>query len=164
MYIQLDLHTKAFKTVILGNRQLFFMSSFYWKYLQIISGNFFRNLLQNKHLLNIFSVLNAALRQQRWTDENILTIQDNHTSVSQNWESPKHVLASPVALLLPGKKESSCQCWIHGFNPRIRKIPWGRKWQPIPVFLTGKSHGQRSLAGYSSGGCKRIRYNLMTKQ
>ena len=26
---------------------------------------------------------------------------------------------------------------------------WRRKWQPTPVFLPGKSHGQRSLAGYS---------------
>ena len=29
------------------------------------------------------------------------------------------------------------------------KIPWRRKWQPIPVFLSEKSHGQRSLTGYS---------------
>ena len=26
--------------------------------------------------------------------------------------------------------------------------------QPAPVFLPGKSHGQRSLAGYSQWGCK----------
>ena len=26
---------------------------------------------------------------------------------------------------------------------------WSRKWQPIPVFLTGKFHGQRSLTDYS---------------
>ena len=31
--------------------------------------------------------------------------------------------------------------------PRIGKIPWRRKWQPIPVFLPGKSHGQRRLVG-----------------
>ena len=30
----------------------------------------------------------------------------------------------------------------------------GRKWQPIPVFLPGKSHVQRSLVGYSPWGCK----------
>ena len=29
------------------------------------------------------------------------------------------------------------------------EIPWGRKWKPAPVFLPGKSHGRRSLAGYS---------------
>ena len=31
-------------------------------------------------------------------------------------------------------------------------------------FLPGKSHGQRSLAGYSSLGPQRVRYNLATKQ
>ena len=31
----------------------------------------------------------------------------------------------------------------------IGKIPWRRKWQPTPVFLAGKFHGQRSLASYS---------------
>ena len=31
-----------------------------------------------------------------------------------------------------------------------------RKWQPTPVFLPGKSHGQRSLVGYSSWGCKEL--------
>ena len=31
---------------------------------------------------------------------------------------------------------------------------WRRKWQPIPVFLPGESHGQRSLAGYSLWGRK----------
>ena len=46
-------------------------------------------------------------------------------------------------------KESACQCKRCGFNPWSRKIPWRRTWQPTPVFLPGKSHGQRSLAGYS---------------
>ena len=32
-----------------------------------------------------------------------------------------------------------------GFNPSVRKIPWRRKWQPTPVFLPGKVHGQGSL-------------------
>ena len=31
---------------------------------------------------------------------------------------------------------------------------WRRKWQPTSVFLPGKSHGQRSLVGYSAWGCK----------
>ena len=28
------------------------------------------------------------------------------------------------------------------------------KWQPTPVLLPGKSHGQRSIVGYSPWGCK----------
>ena len=34
----------------------------------------------------------------------------------------------------------------------VGKILWRRKWQPTPVFLPGKFHGQRSLAGYSPWG------------
>ena len=34
------------------------------------------------------------------------------------------------------------------FDPWVRKIPWGREWQPTSVFLPGESHGQRSLAGH----------------
>ena len=36
------------------------------------------------------------------------------------------------------------------------KIPWSRRWQPMPVFLHRKFHGQRSLTGYSSGGRKEL--------
>ena len=40
------------------------------------------------------------------------------------------------------------------FDPWVRKIPWSRQQQPTPVFLPGKFHGQRSLAGYSPQGHK----------
>ena len=54
-------------------------------------------------------------------------------------------------------KELACQCRgckRHGFDAWVRKIPWRRSWQPTPIFLPGKSHGQRSLAGYSPQGVK----------
>jgi len=51
-------------------------------------------------------------------------------------------------------KESACLGRRHRFNPRVGKIPWRRKWQPTLASLPGKSHGQRSLAGYSPWGCK----------
>jgi len=41
-----------------------------------------------------------------------------------------------------------------GFDPWVGKIPWRRKWQPVPILLPGKSHGQRILAGYSPWGRK----------
>ena len=52
--------------------------------------------------------------------------------------------------------------WLRGclqwgrpwFDPWVGKIPWRRKWQPTPVSLPGKFHGQRSLAGYSPWGHK----------
>ena len=54
-------------------------------------------------------------------------------------------------------KEPICQCRRCkrcGFDPWVGKIPWRRAWQPTPAFLPGESHGQRSLAGYSSWGHK----------
>ena len=49
-------------------------------------------------------------------------------------------------------KEPTCQCRRPGFDTWVRRIPWRRKWQPTPVFLTGKLHGQRNLVGYSPWG------------
>ena len=68
--------------------------------------------------------------------------------------------AGPVIKGLPrwiSSKESTCKAgdagdasWILG-----REDPWRRKWLPTPVFLTGKSHGQRILVGYSPWDHKR---------
>ena len=38
--------------------------------------------------------------------------------------------------------------------PRVGRFSWRRKWQPTPVSLPGKPHGQRSLVGYSPWGLK----------
>ena len=43
-----------------------------------------------------------------------------------------------------------------GFDPWVGKIPWTREWLPTPVLLPGEFHGQRSLTGYSSWGCKEL--------
>ena len=61
-------------------------------------------------------------------------------------------------------EEPAWQCRRGRFNPQSRKIFWWRKWQPSPVFLLGKSHGERSLVGYSPWGRKRIGQDLVTKQ
>ena len=43
------------------------------------------------------------------------------------------------------------------FYPWVGKIPLNGKWQPTPVFVPGKFHGQRSLAGWlQSTGSKRL--------
>ena len=46
-------------------------------------------------------------------------------------------------------KSVCLQCGTPGFDPWVGKITWRRKWQPTPVLLPGKSHGRRSLVGYS---------------
>ena len=49
----------------------------------------------------------------------------------------------------------------YGVNPWVRKTPWRRPWQPTPIFLPGKSLGQRSLTGYL--GSQRVGHNLATE-
>ena len=63
-------------------------------------------------------------------------------------------------------KEPTCQCRRPRFNPWVRKICWRRDRLPTPVFLPGKSNGQRSLAGFcdckvtESDTTKRLNHNL----
>ena len=45
---------------------------------------------------------------------------------------------------------------IFSFLRKLHAFPWRRQWQPTPVLLPGKSHGQRSLVGYSSWGRKEL--------
>ena len=46
------------------------------------------------------------------------------------------------------------QCRRQGFSPWAEKISWRREWQSTPIFLSEKSHGQRSLGDYSPWGPK----------
>ena len=54
---------------------------------------------------------------------------------------------------------SSLLSHLLGFCPWVGKMPWRRKWQPTPVFLAGKSCGQRNLVGYSPWG-RRVWHDL----
>ena len=56
-------------------------------------------------------------------------------------------------------KDPACQCRRckrHGFDPWVGKISWRRAWQPTAVFLPGKSHARRGLAGYSPWGHREL--------
>ena len=66
----------------------------------------------------------------------------------------KRGLASQLALVVKNLPANAGDIKRSRFNPRVRKIPWNRKWQPTPVFLPGESHGQKSLSGYSPRGRK----------
>ena len=48
------------------------------------------------------------------------------------------------------------QCGRPRFSPWVRKIPWGRAWQPTSVSLPGESYGQSSLVSYSPWGCREL--------
>ena len=69
----------------------------------------------------------------------------------------KHKFAPPTIFLgfLVAQMVKFClQCLRPGFNPWVGKNPWRRNWHPTPILLPGKSHGQRSLVGYSPWGRK----------
>ena len=54
-------------------------------------------------------------------------------------------------------EDPTCQCRRHKrreFHPWVGKIRWKRAWQPTPVILPGRVHGQTSLVGYSQWGHK----------
>ena len=57
----------------------------------------------------------------------------------------KASLVAQIVKHLPAMQET----WVQSLGCGD---PWRRKWQPTPVFLPGKSHGRRSLEGYSSWG------------
>ena len=46
-------------------------------------------------------------------------------------------------------QEIACNVGDVGSIPGLKRSLGEGKWPPAPVFLPGKSHGQRSLAGYS---------------
>ena len=60
----------------------------------------------------------------------------------------------------PGGSEVKASAWNVGDpgsipgSGRSPGVPWGKKWQCTPVFLSRKFHGQRSLVGYSPRGHK----------
>ena len=61
------------------------------------------------------------------------------------------------------RKESTCNAGVAGSIPGLRRFLWRRGWQSTPVFLPGKTDGQRSLVGYSLWGSKRVRHDFASK-
>ena len=81
--------------------------------------------------------------------------QNGAKSRLQHFTSPVY---SPWASLVASGKEATCQRRRGRFSSWVWKNTWRRKWQPTPVFLPGKSHGQRGLEGYSPWGLTRVRH------
>ena len=52
-------------------------------------------------------------------------------------------------------EESACNAGDLGSIPGLGRSPGGGHWLPTAVFLSGESHGLRSLAGYSPWGHKK---------
>ena len=78
--------------------------------------------------------------------------------LSQPSSALEHIPSTRPAVMdavsIVQKLQQARKDWRPGFDSWVGKIPWRRKWQPIPVYFPGESYGQRSLAGYSPWGCK----------
>ena len=61
-----------------------------------------------------------------------------------------------TSFLVAQKVKRLLTVWETWFDPWVGKILWRRKWQPTPLLLPGKSHGQRSMVGYSPRGRKEL--------
>ena len=67
--------------------------------------------------------------------------------LEESFSRSKHSQCYSVIAFLGGsavKKKISLQYRRLGFSPSVQKICWRKAWQPILVFLPGKSHGQRA--------------------
>ena len=65
-----------------------------------------------------------------------------------NVEEKMLTVESELSTTVPGDMRE------RGSQMKVGKRKRYRKWQPAPVVLPGKSHGQRSLVGYNPWGRK----------
>ena len=72
-----------------------------------------------------------------------------NSSYSHDCDSQVYLSKAQMVKNLPAMQET----WLWSLG---REDPWRREWQPTPLFLPGKSHGQRSLADFSWKGCKEL--------
>jgi len=133
--------------------------------------------IQERHHVSLHEVhgksLFALVKREGFQGLSVVVkLRENHTVVAshqwtrrvaiilwlrQSWKAAFfHVLSRHLGF--PGDsdgKESAWQCRRCRFNTWVGKIPWRQKGQPTAVFLPGKFHGWRSLAGYSPWGHKK---------
>ena len=82
-----------------------------------------------------------------------------YVNTCEMWE--QNIACGGLSRCLSGK-ESTCNAGDVGSIPGSGRS--SREGNGNPVSLPGKSHGQRSLAGYGSWGSKRVAHNWATKQ
>jgi len=83
-----------------------------------------------------------------------LLVEERYMKWVQTQEKSNNEPPNSWLLWWLSSKESTCNAEDMDSFPGSGRPLGERKWQPIPVFLPGKSHGQRSMAGYSPWGHK----------
>ena len=83
-------------------------------------------------------------------------VAQSRTRLKRLSSSGIHVRGIPGGISVKEPARQCRRCEKHRLSPWVGSIPWRRAWQPTLVFLSGKSHGQRSLVFHSSKGCKEL--------
>ena len=97
-------------------------------------------------------------KKAKWLSEEALQIAMKRIEVKSKGEKEKytHLNAEFQRIVRRDKKAFlSHQCKEIEENNKWERLEislWRRQWQPTPVLLPGKSHGWRSLVGYSPWG------------
>ena len=86
---------------------------------------------------------------------------------SRGWQNSLSKVIQGLSFLWMSQMDQQERIYLQdrrpGLDPWVGKIPRRRKWQLTPVFLPGKSHGQRSL-GLQSMESQRVGHNWVTEQ
>ena len=99
----------------------------------------------------------------------------NAIQVKKTVKASKFLMKILYILILGQIDQFKYNPWLSSKEPacnagdtetRVQSLGWedslGRKWQPTPVFLPGKSPGPRNLVGYSPWDHRRVGHNLGT--
>ena len=135
---------------------MFYKCDFSDLYFHILCHTYYGDLIQNlssklTQYAKLLCIYNNIQPSPRSTYKTSLELQQNpFIPCLQLMLLPPHAQASLVAHM-----ERVClQCGRAGFDSWFGKLLWRREWQLTLLFFPGKSHGQRTLAGYSPWGCK----------
>ena len=118
------------------------------------------NILLSRH--------QSAIKSEQTSSQepNSLFPDENDPEHSKCWRNCGKLLIAiqKHSCILSGIKTQSTITLVLKLLEVHAHHPWKRNWQPTPVFLPGKSHGQGSLVAYSPWGRNRVICNLVTKQ
>ena len=121
----------------------------------------------NKQVCDSHQQLQLSQRVRLWTERKF-RMWKHRIQAPDSWGTyERSGVSEPTLLYLPVHRTGfprwlsrwriRLQCRRHGrygLDFWVRKILWRKTWQPIPAFLLGESHEQRSLAGYNPKGLK----------
>ena len=134
-------------------------------WVSFIAGGFFTNLSHQFSSVQFSRSVVSNSLQPHESQHATRDAPNFHSRISGNRSRHLHVFRAlhvrpGLSWCLSGK-ESACSAGDPG-SILVWKDPRRRKWQPLLLFLPGKSQGQRSLVGCSPWGCKRVGHDLAT--